>query len=468
MLAIRAELARVESEDGITVRPDEELLAEVANLVEYPKAICGSFDEKFLEVPEEVIVSAMRGHQRYFATESEKGKLGRRFVTIAGTVTRDPGVVRHGNERVLAARLSDARFFWEEDRRVPLAEQAAKLDKIVFQAKLGTIGEKVARIRKSGLAAATGADPMAFDRAALLAKADLVTKMVGEFPDLQGVMGRHYARMAGESETVADALFEHYLPRGAGDRLPAGALGAALGVADRLDTIVGCFAAGLAPTGSADAFGLRRAALAVINIIIDRRWRLPVSTLLHGAAEEFAGKVRITPELEREIADFVAGRLRGLLVDGRKLPADCVDAALAAGSDDVFDVVLRATAISQLRNRPDFEPLAVAFKRVGNILKGEPAPGQPRESLFAHPSENALWERFQAVSDVVTAKIRDEDYDGALRELASLRPPVDKFFTDVLVMDKDPDVRRNRLALLGTINAIFLRIGDFRQLAVQA
>jgi glycyl-tRNA synthetase beta chain len=451
---IEAELARVARESGVKVRPDEDLLAEVVNLVEYPKAIVGSFEERHLEIPPEIIISAMRSHQRYFATE-EDGRLAHRFVTIAGTVTRDPRVVQQGNERVLAARLADARFFVDEDRKLPLAEMAGKLGGVAFIKGLGSMRDKIERIGK--LAPLFPVDPAGFARAAELCKADLLSKAVGEFPDLQGVMGRHYALHAGEPPEVADAILEHYLPRSASDRLPAGALGAALGIADRMDTICGCFNLGLAPSGSNDPYGLRRAALAVLNVLIDKGWRISLATLIERTGGGAAGA---------EILEFFRTRLRGLLVDGRGLAADCVDAALAARADDVPDAVARAVAVAQLRDRPDFEPLGVAFKRVVNILKGEQVAGAPDETLFA-AAEKSLWTRFGVLRDAAAGLIADGRYDAALRELTALKPHIDKFFDDVLVMDPDPAVRENRLRLLSSIAATFIQIADFRQLAVK-
>ncbi|MBI4508611.1 MAG: glycine--tRNA ligase subunit beta [Deltaproteobacteria bacterium] len=465
---IEAELVRIQGEANVRVRPDPPLLAEVTNLVEYPRAICGSFADRYLEVPEEVIVSAMRAHQRYFATENAGGTLASKFVTISGTLVADPDMVRHGNERVLAARLADAKFFFDEDLRTTLEDFAAKLDGVVFQAKLGSVGEKVARVRQSVVAARAGVDRAKFDRAALLAKADLVTKMVGEFPDLQGKMGQHYARLAGEDPEVAAAIFEHYLPRGAQDRLPSGALGAAVGVADRMDTIVGCFAVGLAPTGSADAFGLRRASLAVLHVLLDRKWPVTLGALLDSAIGELAPKVPWVRDVRQQVLEFFATRLRGLLIEVKKIPPDCADAALAAGFEDVPDAFERAKAVARLRERPDFEPLAIAFKRVANILKGEAPRGEPEPAKFTHPSETALWESLGTIRRRVEDFIAERRYDMALRELASLKPSVDKFFDEVLVMDKDPAIKNNRLALLGAINALFAKIADFRQLSVQA
>jgi glycyl-tRNA synthetase beta chain len=467
---ITAELSRIEREVGARVRPDEALLDEVAYLVEYPVAVCGEFDRAFLEVPEEVIVSAMRAHQRYFAMEDAEGTLVNRFVTIAGTVTRDVAVVRSGNERVLAARLADARFFFREDQKHSLDQLARKLETVVFQSRLGTIGAKVERVAAGALELAgilghEVVDAEVVARAAALSKADLVSAMVGEFPDLQGAMGSHYARLAGEPSEVCDAIEQHYLPRGAGDRLPSAAAGAVVAIADRMDTLVGGFAAGLAPSGSADPYGLRRAALAVLAILADRNWQVPVSALVSEAAHKLESQLAVTEAHRAQVLEFFTTRLRGMLIE-RGLPADCVDAALTAGADDVPDALARAEAVSRLRNRPDFEPLATAFKRVANILKGEAAAGEPDPGRFTEAEERDLWTSFQDIAARVERRLGDRDYHDALTVLADLKLPVDRFFDKVLVMDEDPAVRANRLALLGRINQTFTRIADFRQLAV--
>lgn len=462
---IAAELSRVESEAGARVRPDEPLLAEVANLVEYPSAVCGAFDEAFLEVPEEVIVSAMRAHQRYFALEDGQGRLINRFVTIAGTITRNPDVVRAGNERVLAARLSDARFFFREDRKLKLDDFAAKLDAVVFQQDLGSIGAKTRRVAEiaAALAAEVGADAGHVARAAALCKADLVTHMVFEFPDLQGVMGRHYAALAGEPEAVSEAIFEHYLPRGAGDALPRTDAGAVLGIADRLDTLVGCFAVGLVPTGSADPYGLRRAALGVLGILLDRGWPVSLSGLVDRAASALAATVHVSDHCRAEVMSFLRTRLKGLLGE---LPADCVEAALTTGFDHVSDARERARAVAALRQREDFEPLGVAFKRVANILKGASVSEAPDPGVFREDEERALWQAFCEIESRADHHLAAGDYAAALGVLAALKEPVDRFFDKVLVMDEDPAVRANRLALLARVGGTFARIADFRQLAV--
>ncbi len=469
---IEAELARLAKESGAAVRPDAALLDEVTNLVEYPVGVCGSFDEGFLEIPPEVIVSAMRAHQRYFAMESAGGKLANRFCTIAGTVTRDVSRVRAGNERVLRARLSDAQFFFAEDRKVALADRAKKLDGVVFQAKLGSIGEKVTRLGKvaAGLADLLGAqaklDPAHIARAATLCKADLVSHMVGEFPDLQGVMGRAYALLQGEEPAVANAILEHYLPKGAGAEVPASDLGAVLAIADRIDTIVGCFGVGLVPSGSADPYALRRAAIGIVAIIMQRGWKLSLREVVRLSLLAYGDKLPAmgTQKLDEAVRDFVKTRLRGVILDARKLPGDVVDAVLEAGADDVIDADKRAVALGRMRARADFEPLGVAFKRVANILKGAGATSAPDPVVFVADAEKGLWTAYENVHARVEDKAAAADYDGALADLATLKTPVDQFFDGVMVMDKDEKLKQNRLSLLGTVNALFLRIADFRQL----
>ncbi len=479
----------------LRVRPDDELLAEVANLVEYPSAICGSFAAHYLELPEEVIVSAMRAHQRYFAVEDAAGVLTNRFVAIAGTKTRDASVVRAGNERVLAARLADAAFFFREDQKAPLTADgpwAQALADVVFQADLGTMAAKVARVQALAAAIADqlGIAPDAAVRASALCKVDLVSQMVYEFPDLQGVMGRHYARLAGEAGEVCDAIYEHYLPRGAGDVMPATDAGAIVAIADRVDTLVGCFAVGLIPSGSADPYGLRRAALGILGILLDRGWSLPLSWLVERAAETLA-KAPAVPVSEADIAavlGFLRTRLKGVLGD---LPTDCIEAALAVGYDNVPDARARAASVAALRERDDFTPLATAFKRVANILKspgdkgggakggakedngrggqaaGDPRPASaPDPALWVDDAERDLWRAFGDCQGRVGDLIGTGEYGAALGVLAELKAPVDRFFDEVLVMDPDMSVRQNRLALLGQINGAFAQIADFRCLSV--
>ena len=463
---VETEIEQLEKDTGVKTLKDPGLVDEVANLVEHPWGLCGSFDEKFLEVPREVIVAAMRGHQRYFAMVDGAGKLVNRFVTMAGTETRDMDLVRRGNERVLAARLSDARFFFAEDQKVKLADRAARLGGMVFINKLGTQAERVQRVRALALllAQVVGADVAQVARAAELCKADLTTQMVGEFPELQGVMGREYALRQGEDPAVADAILEHYLPRGASDRLPQGIVGAVLGVADRADAIVGCFGVGLQPTGSADPFALRRAAVGILAIVMRHEWRLSLKQLALNAANGYA-KPQFAAAVPA-VLDFLRGRLRGIFADAN--PTDVVDAVLAAGFEDAVDAAARTKALAALRQQADFEPIGVAFKRVANILKGEVVADGPAglAGPKIEPEEQALADAFAALEKRVAALIAAHDYAAALQDLTTLRPAVDLFFDKVLVMDPDPAIKARRLGLLGRINRLFMSIADFRQLSV--
>lgn len=468
---ITAEIERIEKEVGCQTRSDEALVDEVTNLVEYPVGVCGQFPTEYLEVPEQVIVSAMRSHQRYFSMNNSEGELTNRFITIAGTVTRDVDVVRRGNERVLAARLSDAQFFFSEDKKHSLDEFAKKLDAVVFQKKLGSTGEKVIRLSAGAqaLAAELGVDNTLVKRAAALCKADLTSQMVGEFPELQGTMGRRYARLAGEPEEVATAIEEHYLPRGASDDLPASDVAAVVGIADRLDTIAGCFSIGTVPTGSADPFGLRRAALGILRLLTERDWKVDIRSLVARAVKEVTSQQEIKadcPAVEAQILDFLRVRFRGLLTDGHGLPADCVDAALAVGFHDPRDARARAEAVSLLRKRDDFEPLAAAFKRVANILKGQSGTGEPSVAAFVQDEERSLWTAFEGIEKRVGEGVSAGTYVEALTIMSELKGPVDSFFEAVMVMDEDMSVRENRLAMLSRINHTFTKIADFRQLAV--
>ncbi len=465
---IRAELTRVATQTACQVRSDEALIREVTNLVEYPVAVCGEFEQAYLQLPEQVIVSAMRSHQRYFAMEDGNGGLVNRFVTIAGTVTRDMEVVRRGNERVLAARLADAQFFYQEDLKTQLESMIPLLDGVVFQAKLGSVGDKVARIRgnAASLAERVRVDVASALRVASLCKADLVSQMVGEFPDLQGVMGRCYAREAGEPAIIADAIADHYLPRFSGDFMPTGEIGAVVAIADRIDTLVGCFAVGLSPTGSADPYGLRRAAVSLIAILLDRGWRVSLTDLVAVAAAKVASIVEVAQDQRAAICDFLVVRLRGFLIETRNLRNDCVDAVLGVGCDDVVDASHRAQALSELRDQANFASLAQPFKRVANILKGQVSGSEPEIALFSEPQEHRLWAAFGELRKVTQERVDAGDYRGSLQLLTELKHPVDAFFDAVLVMDEDPAIKSNRLALLSAIYRGFSRIADFRKLTV--
>lgn len=448
--------------------PDEFLLGETTSLVEEPHVVPGRFDESFLEtVPEEVIVSVMRGHQRYFAVRDPKSrKLLPRYLNVVNTA-KDAETIARGNDRVLRARLADARFFVEEDRKTPLAARGDRLHGVVFQAKLGTIGEKVQRIVLLASSSAEAAEPAAAAQAreaAKLAKNDLVTLIVGEFPELQGEMGRWYALAEGIEPVVADAIRDHYLPRGAGDAVPKDVVSASVALADRIDTLVGCFGIGLVPSGSADPFALRRAALGVVRIAlegpidVDLRAKLDEAHALY-AQKGLAGKDDVLAKLD----EFFRARLRAFY--GEKHPVDLVEACLAAWDGrSIRDLDARVRAVAAFREMPEYESLAVAFKRTFNIAKEAPA-GEPDAKLFTEDAEKALGERWHAVRPAIEAAVGEGDYERALRTVArDLRQPVDLFFEKVFVMVEDAAVRDNRLRLLGGIARTLTRIAHFNLL----
>lgn len=463
---IRRETHRVAIAAGGHLLPDEELLEQVSFLVEYPSAVHGTFSEEFLKVPKEVLITSMRSHQRYFSIVDAEGKLLPGFITINNTLTDDPSVVVKGNQRVLRARLSDARFFFEEDQKTKLDDRVAALKKVVYQQKLGTSYEKMERFRAlaEGLAANLNpavAQPTA--RAAWLCKADLVSAMVGEFPEVQGIMGREYALLEGEDVAVANAIAEHYLPTQAGGELPASDIGAFVSIADKLDSICGCFGVGLIPTGAADPYALRRATIGIISIILDKGYRLSLTGLINQALELLSAKLtRPREQVAAEVLDFFRARYINLL--GNDYPNDAVDAAVSADFDELVDVKARIAALAEFETHSDFEPLAVAFKRVGNIIKGgTDEPVDP--ARFEDAAETALYEAFLSVRSSLESRVAAGSWLDALTEIATLRGPVDTFFDKVMVMAEDQRVRTNRLALLTAIARMFGRIADFSRLA---
>jgi glycyl-tRNA synthetase beta chain len=452
---------------------DERLLEEVANLVEEPTPIPGSFDPRHLDLPPEVLIQEMRTHQRYFSVVDAQGKLMPSFVAVSNSPV-DPARSARGYERVLRSRLADGRFFFDEDRKTPLAERVPKLERVVFQQTLGSYRDKVRRLGSLGawMAEAVGFnDVLTLERAALLCKADLVTGMVGEFPELQGVMGREYARASGEPPAVADAIYEHYLPRGASDVLPLTDPGALLGIADRLDTLCGIFAIGKPPTGAADPFGLRRACLGIINVTLSRRYRFSLSAAVYEALKLLSHKVADVkrkpgePAVADQILDFFRGRLKALW--GEKHPADVVEAVLSAGFTDLVATQGRVEALARQVSGPEFAPLAVAFKRVVNIVekqardvKAEP----PNPKKMVEDAERELHQGFAALRGKVSDRVKADDYAGALKEIVTLKPAIDRFFDRVMVMAEDRELRENRIRLLIEIGSLFSQIADFSKL----
>lgn len=463
---IRLETHRVAVAAGGHLLPDEELLEQVSYLVEYPSVVHGTFSAEFLKVPKEVLITSMRSHQRYFSIVDANGGLLPGFITINNTLTEDPSVVVKGNERVLRARLSDARFFFEEDQKIRLDDRVESLKKVVYQQKLGTSFEKMERFRSLAEGLADQLNPSAkanTSRAAWLCKADLVSGLVGEFPEVQGIMGREYALLEGECTEVAIAIAEHYLPTQAGGELPVSDCGAFVSIADKMDTICGCFGVGLIPTGAADPYALRRATIGIISIILDKGYRLSLPALIDSSLTLLSNKLnRPKAQIAGDVTEFFRARFINLL--GNSFAADVVDAAIAAGFDDLVDVQARIAALAEFKTHPDFEPLTVAFKRVGNIIKeGIDAPIEP--ALFQDEAEANLYQAIQTAKCSADSLVASGAWLDALTEIATLRGPVDRFFDKVMVMAEEPQIRTNRLALLTVIARMFGKIADFSRIA---
>ncbi|MGI6036689.1 MAG: glycine--tRNA ligase subunit beta [Limnochordia bacterium] len=458
---IKQQIEEAAQEAGGQVLLDEDLLAEVTNLVEYPRAIWGEFDASYLSLPREVLITPMREHQRYFPVLDGQGRLLNRFITVANG-QGDRQKVRQGNEKVLAARLADAQFFWETDQRLPLADYVERLDQIVFQEELGTVYDKVQRVQslvdKLAAELKVGQETKGIAiRGAYLAKADLVTNMVGEFPELQGVMGREYALRSGESPEVAQVVYEHYLPRWSGDRLPESTPGAIVSIADKLDTIVGCFAIGLLPTGSQDPYALRRQALGIINIMLEQSLDVSLPSLIKLAAAGYDRTIEASSV--EEVHRFFMGRLRGILSE-RGVRYDVIDSVIAVEQEHLPQIIARTEAIQQVLSAPEFEVLLTACQRVGNLAsKAEDEQLDPQ--LFQEPEEVTLYESYLDIRSKVEKAVSGQDYRGALQVLAQLKEPINAFFDAVLVMSDDPAIRKNRLALLKALTNLFQRICDF-------
>ncbi|MBN2645556.1 MAG: glycine--tRNA ligase subunit beta [Desulfuromonadaceae bacterium] len=464
---IADEIARVAREEGGDLNVDEDLLEEVAYLIEHPTPLCGSFEQRFLQLPDELLITSMKAHQRYFTLTDPEGRLLPKFITISNTKPLDPAVVVKGNERVLRARLSDAMFFWEEDQKVKLETRLEALKKVVYQAQLGTSYEKVQRFTALAESLAQKLAPEALElvrRAAVLAKCDLETGMVYEFPELQGVMGREYATLEGENPRVATAIYEHYLPLQAGGALPGDDVGALVSIADKMDTICGCFGVGLIPTGTADPYALRRSAIGILNIILDRGYALSLPQLIAQAVSALEVKLtRPAAEVVTDVTEFMRLRLVNMLT-GQGLAADVVEAVLTAQFDDVCDGLCRVKALAALKQQADFEPLAATFKRVGNIIKdGVDADVEP--TRFEAVCEKDLYQALQQVEAAVAQAMAKADYAKALHSIAGLRPAVDAFFEGVMVMADDAAVKNNRLALLTRVSGLFSGLADFSRLA---
>ena len=466
---IRQQIAEVAAANGGQAEVNEDLLEEVLYLVEYPTALCGKFDEKYLALPAEAVITPMRDHQRYFPVLKD-GQLLPLFITIRNGGKEHLETVQHGNERVLRARLEDAQFFFDEDRKKTLEQHGEKLKTVVFQDGLGTIYDKALRLEVLAgyIADAIGAneqDKKDAVRAAKLAKADLVTGMVTEFTELQGVMGREYALLDGETKAVAQAIDEHYMPRFAGDSQPASVAGRIVSLADKIDTIVGTFSRGLIPTGSQDPFALRRQALGIVNMLKEAQYHISLSQLVAKAMELLkiadAGQ---QDKLQNDVADFMKLRLKNVLADAG-IRYDVVDAVFVT-VDDIYGVFLRAQAVNEAVKQ-DMEKNIQAFVRTGNIArKAEDVQAAVEAGLLAEQVEKDLYKAYEDASDKAEKEIAAQDYAGAIATLSQLAAPIDALFDGVMVMDKDEKIKNNRLGLLKLVDNLICQVADFSKIVL--
>lgn len=471
--AVRAQVVEAAARIGADTDIDEALLDEVTAIVEWPRAIAGKFEESFLELPEEVLISVMQLHQKYFHLRDNAGRLLPHFITVSNIESRDPDIVRAGNERVIRPRLSDAMFFWNQDRDRRLDARIDSLQQVIFQRGLGTLYQKSERLAALAMAVATelGGDRQFAERAAWLSKCDLMSDMVGEFPELQGVMGGHYARHDGEADEVAMAVMQQYRPAAAGDSLPITTSGQALAIADRLDTLVGIFGLGQVPTGDKDPFALRRAALGMLRIMIEHEMPLDLQPLMTFALDGYRRQELNLPQtagLEARLYDFMMERLRAYYQDAG-IGAEVFDAVLSKRITCPADFDARVRAVQVFQTLPEADSLAAANKRIANILRkaGDKLPGQVENSLLSEAAERALAEALDARIVEVEPLISEGAYAEALKRLAVLRPFVDAFFDEVLVMSDDPAIRDNRLALLQRLHLQFMQVADLSRLSNQ-
>ncbi len=469
---IEADIERAAGEAGGRILEDPELIDIVKNLVEQPAAVVGRFDEIFLELPDEVLITAMREHQKYFAVVDDAGALMAAFVAVNNTRAKDMDLVAKGHERVLRARLADARFFFKSDLEIDAGDRLEKLKRVLFQADLGSMHDKVTRVASVAefLAGAVDGGSALRDQAAravVLCKTDLVSHVVVEFPKLQGIMGRVYAGIGGEDGEVAAAVEEHYRPTYSGGPLPETLTGAVVGIADKMDTICGCFSVGLIPTGASDPYALRRQAIGIVQIMLRRDFTVPLRALIEKSLAPFpAAEPEKLARTAGDVYTFFQNRMVGMLAE-EGYAKDTIAAVTAVSVDNIPDVWNRVRALENLKAAPDFERLAVGFKRVVNIIRksGQEGAAVVDEGRFEHESERRLWEAYRMVRDRVAADLEKGNFDQALMDIASLREPVDAFFDDVMVMAEDPALRENRLALLRHVASLFDDVADFSKMS---
>ena len=470
---------------GARWREDAELLSTVVNLTEYPGAILGSFDRAFLSLPEEVLVTVMRDHQKYFAVEDANGRLAPHFLAVLNTDADRQGIIRHGNERVLRARFNDAQFFWSTDQKIPLTERVEMLRNVTFQKDLGSYWTKTERMRVVCGALAqelnrqgSSCSAAVADEAARLSKADLTTELVKEFTELQGVVGGLYARAQGQAQAVADAIYDHYRPVSTDDPVPRSIEGALVSMADKADSIAGMFALGLQPSGSKDPFALRRQANGIVRILAEHKLPLRISGVVHAALDQYRAAAELKSklrELERApeaLTAFFRERLEFYLRDVCGFAYDVVNAVLAMGADDVADALSRAEAVTSIRRTADFAAISTAFKRMKNILRQASESGKnwPDEFIgeeLVESAEQSLASGVTKARSRVEALRREKRYEEALAEIAQLRPVIDTFFDKVMVMVDDEKLRANRLALLATMQRSFSTIADFSEIVTE-
>ncbi|WVN41382.1 glycine--tRNA ligase subunit beta [beta proteobacterium MWH-UniP1] len=460
-----AKALQAKAAPDIAIMP-EALLEEVTSLVEWPVVLQGQFEAEFLSVPQECLILTMQQNQKYFALTNQHGKLINRFLLVSNIESKDPTVVVSGNERVLRARLSDAKFFFDQDRKKTLASRIDGLASVVYHNKIGNQRQRIDRLARLAKqwAPLLGADPAHAERAAMLAKADLLTDMVGEFPELQGVIGTYYARHDQENEDVAQAIEAHYHPRYSGDSLPANPTGCALALADKLETLVGIWGIGLAPTGDKDPFALRRHALGVIRILIEHKINAPLNQLLADTAACFAGISTVAPDLAA-IEAFVHDRLRAWLKE-KNYSIELIEAVIAQCPHQLDQILSRLDALKEFLNLPEAASLCSANKRIGNILKkSESSHGAIQVELLTEPAEQALAQTLEKIAPIAAAAVAQGRYAEGLSAMAALKAPVDAFFDTVMVNADDPQLRANRLALLHQLHQAMNQVGDLSRLA---
>jgi glycyl-tRNA synthetase beta chain len=449
----------------------ESLYDEVAALVEWPVPVLGGFDDKFLLLPRETVISTLTGHQRYFPVADEDGKLLSKFITVANLESKDPDQVRDGNERVIRPRLADAAFFWDSDRRKTLASRQDDLREVVYQQGLGSLFDKSQRVAAIAkwLASALEQDAATVERAAAIAKCDLLTGMVGEFPELQGAMGGYYAAADGETEAVVAAVSQHYQPRFAGDAIPGSPDGQLLAAADKLDTLAGIFSLGKKPGGNRDPFGLRRAALGIVRILIEGGLDVDLKALVAVAVNAQPQGKLDNDEVAADVYGFISDRLRRYFLDRDPgLKTETFDAVMVRQPSSLLDFDRRLAAVQTFARLEQAESLAAANKRIANILRkaGDPVGLSVKKKLLQDDAELALFSALESAEEKVKPLFAVRNYAEALNELADLRDPVDRFFDDVMVMSEDESIRNNRLALLGELRALFLDVADISRLSI--